>query len=104
MSNTTSGAFLFFLLLPSPEAIIPCVMMLGYHGDDSCYKSRLRFCREQVGAGASLPLTLSPDQTHRRRALEINTHENVEVTRRAIVVFLSLPSLEPPVSNTSMQY
>lgn len=30
VSNTTSGAVLFFLLLSSPETIIPCVMMLGY--------------------------------------------------------------------------
>lgn len=38
-SNTTAGAVLFFLLLPSPEAIIPCVTMLGYHAGDSRYKS-----------------------------------------------------------------
>lgn len=39
VSNTTAGAVLFFLLLPSPEAIIPCVTVLGYHAGDSRYKS-----------------------------------------------------------------
>lgn len=69
ISNTwNSGAVLFFLLLPSPKAMIPCVLKFSYHGDDSRYKSGWRFCTGRELGG--LPLTLEPVWTG---SLEMNT-------------------------------
>lgn len=63
-----SGAVLFFLLLFSPEAIIPCVVMLGYCGDDSRYRSQLKFGLTSREVGSS-HWPWSPDWTQRWQPL-----------------------------------